>query len=788
MASPVKLKVLMDLSDGVVFNETSALCFDISDIVMHASTRRGRNRELDKIEAGYAVITIVDENGDFNPENVDSPYYGNLLPGRKIRLYPLYDDGTGEFRYPDIFTGYISNFNIAFAVGVDTANQVTIEAYDALRIFNSVSITDVVNATNDDTSDERIDAILDEITWPSGLRSFEPSVIQLDADQGDLRTVLDAIRQVEDTEAGLFYIDGSGVAQFKNRATVNEAPDALNAYYFSDNGTATSYNDLSLIQDDSMLYNRVTVKSYNGTNEATVMDTSSVDTYFIRSAERQNVLLSSTTELQDLALTLLDNNKDSALAIESITLNLGEYQVVDRVIAGLYFDIFFIPVNIEKALAGDTSISRLGWVQGVNHDISPKRWLVTAFTGLTDQNPAPTAWLASRDSYYLTQVKRASNNNIYAVEYRNGGARIYYLNPDGSAIWKKDLTGNLYSVYQIILDDNDDLYLAADYPSAGSGIVAKIDKSGNLIWDIRTNKRSEFDSDVKAPFSGIAINSNNVYAISYPVSGENYSYLLALDLDGNVVWQKRIVVGADRKICYYNNALYAGGTDYVTKYDTSGNVVWNYAFDNLPANTSLFKVRNLTVNDSTGDIWITSTNNFSSPSGATKLNIMKLEDNGTSATLVFQTSVDAQTTALNNAGYAHVTDIDQNTYIIATLNQDDNGLLVLKFDVGDNLVWQRQIVGGFNNNGSIDIGPSDYIYLGYYATLAHLPGNGDKTGTYTVSTGYESFVYRTRNYSLIEPSITLSAVTGTTQTSEMTFTTNNLSVSTSSNSLQVLEI
>jgi len=61
MATPVQLKALLDLSDGVTFNETSADCYDVSNIVITANTRRGRSRELDKIESGYAVITVIDD-------------------------------------------------------------------------------------------------------------------------------------------------------------------------------------------------------------------------------------------------------------------------------------------------------------------------------------------------------------------------------------------------------------------------------------------------------------------------------------------------------------------------------------------------------------------------------------------------------------------------------------------------------------------------------------------------------------------------------------------------------
>lgn len=781
MASPVQLKVLMDLSDGVTFSETSDLCFDISDIVMTANTRRGRNQQLDKIQAGYAVLTIVDENGDFNPDNTASPYYGRLVPGRKIRLYPLYDDGTGEFRYPDIFTGYVSNYNLKFSVGVDTANEVIIEAYDALRIFNSVSITDVVNSTSGDTCDERIDAILDEISWPAPLRDFETSLIQLDADQGDMRTVLDAVRQVEDTEAGLFYIDGSGVAQFKNRETVNIPPSALDVYYFADDGTATSYNDLKLIQDDALLYNKVTVRSYNGTDEITVTDTSSIDTYFTRSAERNNVLLSASTDLESLADTLLANNKDSALEIQSIMLNLSEYEQIDRVIAGLYFDIFFIPINVEKTLAGDTSISRLGYVHGVNHDISHNRWFVTAFTGLTDENIISDYFIGSRNATYLTNVVRATDNSLYVSESKTGGSSyIYKLNADTSKSWTIRNITVPQNIDKMAVDSDNNLYIAARRTSDDRGIVAKYNTSGVLQW----NKRVELNN---TKFTDLVIKDTTIYAVSQRYLTTR-PYLFAFDLDGNEVFQKKLNVAAGNSVSYYENSVYAAEDDYITKYETNGTVVWNYSFSNLPTDASAYRPARIHAKDYDGDIWVTGTVAYTGTS-TTKAHIMRLDDNGTNATIAEQYLFDLNSASLD-LGQSIVSDNSGNTYVLLYVEDGSSDPVFLsKFDSLNNQLWQRKITPGFGTLGaSVEVGPKNLIYWSAYKSIAAVPNNGDKTGTYTVSTGFETTSYEAVTYATASTAITLTNVTSSTETSTLTYATNAITTETSALSLTILEI
>ena len=97
-STPLGVGILADAPADVV---------DVSDIALRVSIRRGRNRVLNSFEAGQATVVLEDENGDYNPQNTSSPYYGKLLPLRKIRIYADYDDGSGLDRYY-LFSGYIT--------------------------------------------------------------------------------------------------------------------------------------------------------------------------------------------------------------------------------------------------------------------------------------------------------------------------------------------------------------------------------------------------------------------------------------------------------------------------------------------------------------------------------------------------------------------------------------------------------------------------------------------------------------------------------------------------------
>lgn len=57
---------------------------DISSRVQDIQTSRGRQYELDQVQAGTATMTILDSDEAVNPANPSSPYAGSVLPYRRI--------------------------------------------------------------------------------------------------------------------------------------------------------------------------------------------------------------------------------------------------------------------------------------------------------------------------------------------------------------------------------------------------------------------------------------------------------------------------------------------------------------------------------------------------------------------------------------------------------------------------------------------------------------------------------------------------------------------------------
>jgi hypothetical protein len=335
---------------------------DITDIILRSSIRRGRNRILNKFEAGTAVVEIKDDTGDWNPANENGPYYGRLIPLRKIRIYADYEG----IRYY-LFSGFITSYDTQFAIGADEVSRVILQCVDGFRLFNNAAITTVAGTSAGQLSGARIENLLDVVDWPISQRLIDAGNSQMQADPGTERTVLEACQTIEDSEFGGFFMSAEGDATFYSRNTVSLNADSTPTL-FSDDGSEIGYAQIDLAFDDTLIVNDVLVQRLNGTSQI-VTDQTSIETYFKHSGARTGILVETDQEALDQASMILESRKDATLRIDSMTLNLVDDGQVARNIAGLELEIFDL-VNVTKTMPGSTSITRELFVQGVQHDIT----------------------------------------------------------------------------------------------------------------------------------------------------------------------------------------------------------------------------------------------------------------------------------------------------------------------------------------------------------------------------------------------------------------------------------
>jgi hypothetical protein len=344
----------------------------VTNEVLRASVRRGRNRILNKFEAGTATIEIRDDNGDFNPSNTSGPYYGKLIPLRKVRVFADYD----SVRYY-LFSGFITSYDTSFARGVDEVSKVTLSCVDGFRLLTGANITTVTGATAGQLSGARVTNLLNLVSWPGAARSIGTGDSTLQADPGTSRTSLDALQTVEASEFGAFYVDAEGKAVFLDRHTISQKADAT-ATIYSDTGVGIAFQSIDFAFDDTLLVNDVTVQRSGGVAQ-NVSDATSVATYFQHSGIRSDILVETDDEALNMARSILLARKETTLRIDSMGLNLMDASATTRIVAALNAELFDL-VNVTKAMPGATTITRELFIQGVQYDITRSTFSATLLT------------------------------------------------------------------------------------------------------------------------------------------------------------------------------------------------------------------------------------------------------------------------------------------------------------------------------------------------------------------------------------------------------------------------
>ncbi len=368
--------------DTNVLGDAPADLVDISSMVMRCSTRRGRNRILSNFEAGTATVTLNDPDSDFNPQNTASPYYGKLLPLRKIRIYAQTEFG-GNTVEVNLFAGYITSYDTNFYSGVYTTSTVTLQCADGFRLLNNVSTGNdpVPGCTAGQLSGARVNALLDYAGFPDSMRTTSTGNSAMQVDPGGARSILAAIQTVEQSEFGAFFMQRSGKTLFLDRDDVAKRADAVPRTY-TDTGLPGTfpYANIDFAYDDQLILNDVTVTKYgDGSVPQNVTDQASIDTYFTKAGQRTDILVQTDQEANDQARTLLVARKDASLRIDSITLDLNADISELNTLVNLTSDIYNL-ILAEKQMSGGSTIIRELFIQGVQHDVTPKTWTTKLLT------------------------------------------------------------------------------------------------------------------------------------------------------------------------------------------------------------------------------------------------------------------------------------------------------------------------------------------------------------------------------------------------------------------------
>jgi hypothetical protein len=350
---------LNDLVKGVLNNPTYRLggpiFIDVTDKVASASIRRGKNRELERYNAGGATVVFHNEDRLFDPLNDDSIYAGNIIPRRQVRIS---SGGIPQF------TGIIEDWNLSY--DVSGKSNASIIASDAFSLLAQQNLT--AGTATPETTGERLDAILSmpTVAWPLTQRRIDTGSSELGADVWDASdNALSYMQQVEASEQGQLFIDRDGYVRFVNGAVTPTSETS--AVLFSDNGSGVPYTSATVSYGTELLFNQVEVSAPTATAEANNIES---QTKYGITQTAVDTLLATLNAVQSLALFWVAKYGEPEYRFQDLSVSLDGLtgqNLIDtlNVELGDIVQIEFTPNGIGSPIA------RYGQVNKIEHNITP---------------------------------------------------------------------------------------------------------------------------------------------------------------------------------------------------------------------------------------------------------------------------------------------------------------------------------------------------------------------------------------------------------------------------------
>jgi len=352
---------------------------------VRCSIRRGRWGQLyDDFEAASVSVALNNENRLFDPSYAAGDYFGELLPGRDIKIT------AGGVT---IFTGFVEDYDLEYDV---SGRSVTVlKSTDALGRFGALQFDAWTNSGRDAAAKLSNICNRTEVQWASGLRDFigadvgVPVPLQSDAVSWG-SSVFNYMRLIAQSDMLSFlFASADGLLTLRpvfDWLGLNVwTPTTMAAF----GGAGIPYQAISARYGSETLYSEVSIDYEGGTAQtAFVADRTAWQSDYgpLRRLSIGGLLLDdsitittpsySGTIAEVMAEVLRDHYDAPAFLITEFSVELASLSPANQAtVLGIDIadavDIEFTPNNVGSA------ISQTLAVQGIAHDITPESHVVT---------------------------------------------------------------------------------------------------------------------------------------------------------------------------------------------------------------------------------------------------------------------------------------------------------------------------------------------------------------------------------------------------------------------------
>jgi hypothetical protein len=301
---------LDDATRGVLDNPDwtlgGTIFFDVTDRVRNIQIARGKPSDFANFTSGQASVEFNNHDRAFDPLYVDSPFAGNILPQRELRIFSN-----------DIlqFTGWVIDWDLTYQPNGDSIALAI--ANDALGILAGQVLPDTVPP--EEKTGARIARVLSlpSVNWAPDLRDLDEGGATLgDQPITSDTNALTYLQQVAQAEPGDLFIDTDGRVAFRDRS---QGPTSIDLVTFG--GTAIPIANIEVIFGSEQLFNEV-ILTREGGGTAIAENTTSQGAYGIRTLSQSDLLLSDDEQLATLATVYAERFSEPEYRFDSFEVKL----------------------------------------------------------------------------------------------------------------------------------------------------------------------------------------------------------------------------------------------------------------------------------------------------------------------------------------------------------------------------------------------------------------------------------------------------------------------------------
>jgi hypothetical protein len=326
--------------------------YDVSAYVTSISVNRGKSRALDRYQSGVVNVTFNNRNRFFDPTFVASPFYGQIVPRRDVRI-----TANNEL----VFLGTTEDWNLDYAPNGDST--ATVSAADGFAFLAGQTLPAGTNPV--ELSGARVSRVLDSagVDWPAGARTIDTGTATLQADSvTPADNALQYLQTIESSEPGELFIGKNGNLVFQDR---NKAFPSTAVPLLTDDASGITYSQVRVVYGSELLFTQSEISRKGSSTIVQANDLTAQQDYGVRTLTLDGLLQNTDDALVELATYYVTLYAQPEYRFEQVEIILSQLSLTDqnKILAldlGSAVQVQFTPNGIAPAITKFARVISIG--------------------------------------------------------------------------------------------------------------------------------------------------------------------------------------------------------------------------------------------------------------------------------------------------------------------------------------------------------------------------------------------------------------------------------------------